>query len=213
MAKRILTEEQKARKKEYDRAYRERNREELRERSRKYRVAHPDKVNEAARKWQQAHLGVVRKIQQRWKEAHPDRVREAVRKYRHAHPDKVREAVRVWGRANSENRRIREQKRRAKRQAIGGVVRRDEWERALSWFGGRCAYCGENDEKLTLDHIIPISAVGCPGHIAENIVPACPSCNFSKGSRELGEWLGRKFGEAEVARIVERIAEYQAAVR
>ncbi len=54
-------------------------------------------------------------------------------------------------------------------------------------FGHMCAYCGGPGE--TWDHIIPVRLGGetIPG----NIVPACNSCNSSKGARPLSEWLGR----------------------
>ncbi len=47
--------------------------------------------------------------------------------------------------------------------------------------GFKCAYCGTEKEKLTIDHIIPRSKGGKT--CFENCVAACISCNNHKGSR------------------------------
>lgn len=51
-----------------------------------------------------------------------------------------------------------------------------------------CAYCGESDKKLTIDHIIPLAKGG--QNCIENINIACMSCNLSKGDKLLSEWEG-----------------------
>jgi len=48
-----------------------------------------------------------------------------------------------------------------------------------------CFYCG-SDQKLTMDHIIPIVRGG--RHSIGNIVVACKSCNSQKGSKTIQEW-------------------------
>ena len=45
----------------------------------------------------------------------------------------------------------------------------------------RCAYCGTNKTKLTIDHIIPKSRGGKDSF--ENCVAACRECNNRKGNR------------------------------
>lgn len=53
-----------------------------------------------------------------------------------------------------------------------------DWEAICEAFDHRCAYCGARD-KLTIDHVIPISQGGA--HTEDNIIPACGACNFVKG--------------------------------
>ncbi len=60
-----------------------------------------------------------------------------------------------------------------------------EWDEAVAYFGGCCAYCGEETE-LQKEHIIPVSRGG--GFTKRNIVPACIACNQSKGGMSLHEW-------------------------
>ena len=48
-----------------------------------------------------------------------------------------------------------------------------------------CQYCGEKNQKLTLDHIIPRRLGG--QHTWANIVAACSSCNHEKAGKLLNE--------------------------
>lgn len=53
-------------------------------------------------------------------------------------------------------------------------------------WGGLCAYCRCN-RATTLDHLKPKSKGG--SSLRSNLVPACRSCNHSKGSRNWLEWF------------------------
>jgi 5-methylcytosine-specific restriction endonuclease McrA len=48
-----------------------------------------------------------------------------------------------------------------------------------------CQYCGRHGLDLTLDHVLPKHLGG--GHVWDNVVAACPSCNHHKGGRKLDE--------------------------
>lgn len=50
---------------------------------------------------------------------------------------------------------------------------------------GACLYCGSR-ERLTLDHIVPVSRGG--RHSVGNLAVACWSCNMSKGTKTIMEW-------------------------
>ena len=52
---------------------------------------------------------------------------------------------------------------------------------------GRCAYCGER--ATGIDHLIPRLADGPDS--ADNLVPACRSCNSSKGAQDVCVWARR----------------------
>ena len=52
-----------------------------------------------------------------------------------------------------------------------------------------CYYCGSTD-NLCMDHVFPKMRGGSDN--PENFVTACRSCNSSKGSRDMLEWMGRK---------------------
>ncbi len=61
-----------------------------------------------------------------------------------------------------------------------------------------CAYCGSGEE-LTWDHLVPTSRGG-PDTIS-NYVPACSTCNSSKGDRDAIEWYRSRKGAA-IPRLV-----------
>lgn len=63
-----------------------------------------------------------------------------------------------------------------------------DWSAVLSFFNHECAYCGSK-EGLEQEHIIPVNDGGtyCIG----NIVPACRSCNASKGTKSVDSWYSK----------------------
>lgn len=76
-------------------------------------------------------------------------------------------------------------------------LRNTLWRHIRSLFRGRCAYCGRAPRLIIKEHMVPRSRGGSNG--IENIVPACQSCNATKGNRTPLEWfLGLKPGVAEV---------------
>lgn len=44
-----------------------------------------------------------------------------------------------------------------------------------------CQYCGSKENKLTLDHVMPVSRGGTS--CWENVVAACQDCNIKKGNK------------------------------
>ena len=63
--------------------------------------------------------------------------------------------------------------------------RADKFNRKAD-FDHCCAYCGDRPSFLTIDHVIPRSQNGT--NDPSNLLPACKSCNESKGSRTLLTW-------------------------
>lgn len=96
-------------------------------------------------------------------------------------PAKKRACEQSWRERHRE--RYREYMRRGafKRRARVAEVRNDltfeQWQMIKAAYRFCCAYCGKR-RPLTQDHIIPVSKGG--EHTAENIVPACQSCNARK---------------------------------
>ncbi|KKL99040.1 hypothetical protein LCGC14_1818390 [marine sediment metagenome] len=64
----------------------------------------------------------------------------------------------------------------ARKRGAKGRVTAKEWRTICESYGGRCAYCGSPGS--TQDHVVPISRGGT--HTADNVVPACSSCNSRK---------------------------------
>lgn len=55
-----------------------------------------------------------------------------------------------------------------------------DWNKLKDSYGNVCAFC-KSDEKLTKDHIIPLSKNGTD--YIENIQPLCKSCNSKKHNK------------------------------
>lgn len=66
----------------------------------------------------------------------------------------------------------------------------EDWTGILNRYGRRCAYCGTNKQKMTMDHVLPLSRGG--RHCVANVVPACGQCNKMKADMTLMEWKRKK---------------------
>jgi 5-methylcytosine-specific restriction endonuclease McrA len=93
-----------------------------------------------------------------------------------------RNESRRWARDNRELIRTSAQEQRAARaEAAINTLSPPEWQWLLEQFEFRCAYCGQQGDGLTPDHVIPLSRGG--NNSLSNIVPACGPCNIRKGAR------------------------------
>ena len=77
------------------------------------------------------------------------------------------------------------QRRRAIKTQLPATLTIEQWENAKNYFNNKCAYCGK-ELPLTQDHLIPLSKYGSYTH--NNIIPACISCNCSKGNKDFLAW-------------------------
>lgn len=77
-----------------------------------------------------------------------------------------------------------------RRKLIGDCnITKEEWliiMRSTEW---KCFYCGcaLNKHNQTIDHWVPLARGG--DHNVTNLVPACKTCNCSKGSKLYREWV------------------------
>ena len=110
--------------------------------------------------------------------------------------DRVNERSRKWARANRPKRQAIQAIRRSSEKAGASVA---EGLAILALAEGRCVYCGMEAERLQLDHVIPIVSGGSSE--TKNLIPACKSCNASKGKRPLEAWLLKKHGPSAMTRV------------
>lgn len=94
--------------------------------------------------------------------------------------------------------------------AAGNDLTAEEWD-AIHRAWGACAYCGETEGQLQRDCVLPITRGG--RYTVTNVVPACRSCNASKGNNEVTAWLrrSRRDERAFLERWVQVVAELQSA--
>lgn len=104
-----------------------------------------------------------------------ERGRRFAKQYRERNPDKVIAA---------------NHKRRARLlDGSSPGVSAVEWQEILDTFGHTCAYCLRDDVKLTREHVEPISRGGRDEYA--NVVPACFTCNASKGAKTLLQFIAK----------------------
>ncbi len=95
---------------------------------------------------------------------------------------------REWYHRDPTKQRAAELRRRARKNGAKRVdLTEEQWRDIVQYYDGRCAYCFGLFSRLEKDHVIPISKGG--DHSADNVVPACRSCNASKNARTPEEWL------------------------
>jgi 5-methylcytosine-specific restriction endonuclease McrA len=69
---------------------------------------------------------------------------------------------------------------RKRRLRAGGQFTKAEWLALCAAYGHRCLCCGTT-ERLSIDHVIPLSKGGA--NTIDNLQPLCLPCNQAKGSR------------------------------
>jgi 5-methylcytosine-specific restriction endonuclease McrA len=88
------------------------------------------------------------------------------------------ENFRLYHREKSKRRKATMKERHAVR------VRARDIRARFAQFDG-CAYCGTHGD-MHMDHFIPLAGGGT--HALGNLVPACPSCNYSKRDHDAEQW-------------------------
>lgn len=131
----------------------------------------------------------VRQAKKREIQAHSDARHRVARRlagavYRASHREEAVRRSAEWRRANLE--RARELGRdgdRRYRARRGEMLPESEWRAVLERFLHMCAYCLITGVELTQEHLLPVSLGGLS--TSDNVVPACRSCNSSKGARPM----------------------------
>jgi 5-methylcytosine-specific restriction endonuclease McrA len=106
--------------------------------------------------------------------------------YRRAHPELSNASSRRWEAKHPELKAQYQATRYARRHGNGGSHTLAEWRTTCALFNNCCAYCGKA-KPLSRDHDIPLSRGGRDD--ITNIIPACRSCNSSKRTRTMTEFL------------------------
>jgi 5-methylcytosine-specific restriction endonuclease McrA len=82
-----------------------------------------------------------------------------------------------------------DRKRKRRMERVEHDLTADQWAALMAAWGG-CAYCGVTGTPLQRDCVLALSRGG--RYTVDNIVPACRSCNASKGNHEVTTWMRRK---------------------
>lgn len=125
------------------------------------------------------------------KESHRDAAIKKSAEWRKLNPERVKSGVKSWTLRNKDKVRVMSKNRKARVRNAEGNFTESEWLSLLDRYDYRCLWCGTTSDKLTADHVIPITKGG--SNYIENIQPLCASCNSKKHTKTIDF---RPFGSA-----------------
>lgn len=148
--------------------------------NKRYREENKEKEKERHKKYYQENKEKISKYYQENK--------DKIRKYRKEHKKHKKEYDKVYRVKHKEKRRGCEQRRKLKKKKSGGSYTIKEITKLRKESNGICkGYNREphfvGEDKLTIDHIIPISKGGTSN--IENIQLLCGSCNSCKMDKDI----------------------------
>jgi 5-methylcytosine-specific restriction endonuclease McrA len=91
----------------------------------------------------------------------------------------------AWQKVNKDKVNVIAQRRRTRKHLLPSNLTFEQWGETKLHFDNKCAYCGK-ELPLVQEHFIALSKSG--EYTINNIIPACMSCNNSKGNKDFFEW-------------------------
>jgi 5-methylcytosine-specific restriction endonuclease McrA len=139
--------------------------------------------------WQKANPDKVKKTwkkqnKKRWVEQKEDKeymLKKAI--YRQENSQRRTATAKAWNQTNRDRYRNNVAKSHIKKRGTQVFVILNKEMKAL--YASSCYFC-DSREKITMDHIIPLSRGG--RHSIGNLQPLCKSCNSSKKTRFISEY-------------------------
>ncbi len=179
---------------EYLKRYHAKNREENNKISREYYQKNKRRLNKKGKQWYEDNKEEVLEWSKQYYEENSSHIKKRVKKYRQENKEKIAYMMKVWYKNNPEKARIYSARRRTRKMKLPATLTIEQWEETKKYFNHKCAYCGMSEDEhqqiynqvLHQDHFIPLLKGGA--YTYNNIIPACASCNPSKGDRNFFEW-------------------------
>ena len=169
--------------KQYHKQHYEANRDRLISQVHQYAKDNADKIKEAKRRYRVANKDEISKKAKQGRIEDRKRYAEYSRKYYKANKTSLIENVSQWRRANPDKIRLYTRRNKILRRCALGSHTLEEWQALCDYYMNQCLCCGEVPDKLTRDHIIPISQGGTDN--IDNIQPLCHFCNSSKYTKTM----------------------------
>lgn len=163
----------------YSKAQYEKCKEYRRAKARAYYSTHSEEKRAYAKEYGATHREERKAYVAAYRAANPQKVRALTAALNVKHREKRNAYAKAYATAHPEERRLNENRRRARKtNAPLNDFTIEQWEAMKVHYGYCCAYCGKKQKRLTMDHITPLCKGG--SHTLSNIVPACRSCNAHK---------------------------------
>lgn len=182
------TPEQQARGARKKQRQRDCNPEHQREILRKSQEKHREKRYAETREWARNNREHRREYTRQYRVKNPNRSKEHAQYYQ-THKEQISTRVSAYIKANPDVLQLKNARRRAFKKNAQGDWTREQFKELCEQVDWCCAYCFGKFDKLTPDHIIPLSRGG--SNDISNIIPACGPCNYSKQHKTPLEYLTR----------------------
>lgn len=174
---------------EYQRLWRQKNKEKCTGYMQKWRSKNTEKWNKYMREWNAKHPGYTNDLMKKRYHENKEAMREKQRILRATNPayfaalEKKRDRTLV---------RTRNARTRARRKECVGHYTAAQFRAKLKKMKFRCAYCKIEitQQTASADHIIPLAKGGT--NWIRNIAPACLPCNTRKSTLTVSEFIARE---------------------
>lgn len=137
-----------------------------------------------SKEWRDANRDYVRARQKAYDAKRKEKVRERNAARYLKNRDKILSQTKAYFRTENGKASV---KAAGFRRRKYGKVSLDTIKDVRNGYPRFCSYCLA--KASTIDHVVPLTLGGT--HDFDNLVPACLSCNSSKGSKSLLQWLNR----------------------
>ena len=163
----------------------EKNRERIINDKRQYYHGNKGVLLEQKRQYYLDNRVTILEDKKQYKEDHVEAITKYQARYRKDNKEACTEYHKEYSKCHLNESRIHGQKRKARKHMLLSTLTIKQWESIKLYFNNACCYCGK-ESPLAQEHFIPIVKLGSYDH--NNIIPACKSCNSSKGPRSFFEW-------------------------
>jgi 5-methylcytosine-specific restriction endonuclease McrA len=165
--------------------YHELNKEHFSEYKKEWKIINKDRILEVDKKYYEANREILLEKGKQYYEANKEQFAIQHRRYYENNLELVKGFRRVYRINNPDVARKMTQRRRAKACLLPCTLTVEQWEVIKHSFDEKCAYCGK-ELPLEQEHFVPLVSGGEYTH--NNIIPACRSCNSSKGAKDFFQW-------------------------
>jgi HNH endonuclease len=163
-----------------------------------YNQSHKKERFEYNLKYRLAHKLQIKLYMQIYSLEYAIKNKEKISLQHHEHYFKNREHILAQQqqqyREHPEAQQVNHALRRARMLEASGFFTKKDFRLKCEVCDNMCVYCGEV-KRLGPDHVIPLARGG--SNYIENILPVCKSCNCSKGTKTLEEFLALKTQEEQ----------------
>lgn len=163
----------------------EKNREYVSARSKRYQSQNKDAITKNVREYHRIHQKHLYEYARIWRLEHKEYVAEVNKVFYDKNKELYAQNAKVYRRGHREEKRIYDHKRKAIMLSLPHTLTAVQWVETKQYFNDSCAYCG-SEVPLEQDHLAPMINGG--EYSKDNIIPACKSCNCSKGPKDFFQW-------------------------